>query len=1009
MRKDWRFNWKIPASGPILGSLCAARLLLTVSLLGVAPLAHAEETSFDEPLVDAIEHGDTMEASRLIRERHSANSRGKFDVTPLMRAAFKGNFTTTEMLLSAGANPNAVDVGGATALHLAARQDNVDIVKMLIRYGAYVDMADSEGWTPLMRAVAAGKQGAARLLMESGADVNAVNKQNETPLLKAAETKNSKIVRLLLMGGANTSAVNMKGQSAVDIAREKNDPEVLSLLAPYQSPVDSAVSAATAVPPQKSPANKPFFVLSVRDAATPSAKSSAPANKPTDTAAMAQAITQNLRGNTIAPAAVPAPVAPVVAQAAPTPADLPVSLEGTPSAALQPFPVNPNQSMEDIRKDADRQEAEKVAAAKIIADEEERKARLDAAKRAAEKIEQARIEAAKQAAGAIEAAKVAKAKEDAAKEATERVEAAKKAIESERKQREATTAPAVTVIDTTTPPAPVKIPEAPATIAAPKETAAAPAPAPNVALPTIELPPLEATPAPEKETAKPVKPTEVKPTEPPAKSAEKKSAKADAPAPAPSTPPEDVIVRIETPDAPKPQTTPELPPELPPLPPANDKTPTETEHGGPPPKPSAPEVKVNPPANHADTGKTEEELDREQMQQSTDVLLKKLNAIKKQQASKPPVAAPVPPAEKPARQSIEPTPQKPAAAKPIKKTEKSNAQSDAEFWQQLAALENKAFTPAPATAIDTGHATPTPSVAESDLPPLAGAAPDPSEGTMDPAGQKKEATIADIEAIAPSPAAGSDEPVMVPDAEAAKQGTVEVAEAVRVPLSTPRNVRVVAVPDAKPNFDLRSGGWFGSDKSEGARGYWIELASFANEEDAFQLFDKTIAREGLSLRMKTQSMDNPDGTKSLALRVGNFNNSQDAAQACTLFKQGALTCSVIYELGKGVPIKSLAFQPEKHTADSFTYDANPDRTIYWLQLGSFKDESEVLKHWKELSEKHKDVLNALKLSIYVPKTFGLKDARYQMRAGPLYSRFDASDRCHKLKDRDVTCLAVRGD
>ena len=115
-------------------------------------LAQHYDASFESPIVDAANRGDRFEVARLLRTGISPNTKGAFNTTALMRAAYLGNVEVARLLIDNGATVNDRDIGGATALHIAARRGNGAIVELLIKHGANPDVKDKEGYDPTSRA-----------------------------------------------------------------------------------------------------------------------------------------------------------------------------------------------------------------------------------------------------------------------------------------------------------------------------------------------------------------------------------------------------------------------------------------------------------------------------------------------------------------------------------------------------------------------------------------------------------------------------------------------------------------------------------------------------------------------------------------------------------------------------------------------------------------------------------------------------------------------------------------
>ena len=68
--------------------------------------------------------------------------------TPLIRAAHNGHLAAVSALLSAGADPNAVDAGDNTPLHWAAMRGHVEIISKLLKNGSDAACTNAQGKVP---------------------------------------------------------------------------------------------------------------------------------------------------------------------------------------------------------------------------------------------------------------------------------------------------------------------------------------------------------------------------------------------------------------------------------------------------------------------------------------------------------------------------------------------------------------------------------------------------------------------------------------------------------------------------------------------------------------------------------------------------------------------------------------------------------------------------------------------------------------------------------------------
>ena len=162
----------------------------------------------NSPFYLPVRNNDVAAIRALIRDvGPKVRDRGN---SPLLYAAALGSIGALQLLLDAGADPNAANDFGATPLMWCA--GDARKVKLLLSKGAAVNARSKLGRTPLL--VAAAYDGAtepARLLVESGADVNARHNAGMSVLEQAAASNNVEVARLLLAKGADANATDLVG------------------------------------------------------------------------------------------------------------------------------------------------------------------------------------------------------------------------------------------------------------------------------------------------------------------------------------------------------------------------------------------------------------------------------------------------------------------------------------------------------------------------------------------------------------------------------------------------------------------------------------------------------------------------------------------------------------------------------------------------------------------------------------------------------------------------------
>src|SRR6202045_2816476 len=134
----------------------AILLCLTLGIFIPTPVAAVDREVLYGKAADLIRYTDDVKGlSALIAQgvdvkRPSKNSQGR---TLLFSAATEGKTAMMDVVLKAGADPNAKDESGMTALrHVAWTGNNqVNVTKRLIAAKADVNIAADDDWTPLIQ------------------------------------------------------------------------------------------------------------------------------------------------------------------------------------------------------------------------------------------------------------------------------------------------------------------------------------------------------------------------------------------------------------------------------------------------------------------------------------------------------------------------------------------------------------------------------------------------------------------------------------------------------------------------------------------------------------------------------------------------------------------------------------------------------------------------------------------------------------------------------------------
>ncbi|XP_029653794.1 ankyrin repeat domain-containing protein 27-like isoform X1 [Octopus sinensis] len=146
-----------------------------------------------------------------------------FERTPLICACEVGaDRRIIDILIDAGSQFGAKDVGGLTALHLAVLRRRLQAVKLLLSRGSNVNEKDIYGSTPLHLAVNSSPEwtdGVKAIMNQSAVEVNPRNKDGQTPLQLACYNGYLHTVELLLgHNGIDANVVNNNGDTPLHMA-----------------------------------------------------------------------------------------------------------------------------------------------------------------------------------------------------------------------------------------------------------------------------------------------------------------------------------------------------------------------------------------------------------------------------------------------------------------------------------------------------------------------------------------------------------------------------------------------------------------------------------------------------------------------------------------------------------------------------------------------------------------------------------------------------------------------
>ena len=227
-------TWRLALAAWAIACLAAG------SAYAQVPPNPAEQAQYSG-LFAAVSRGDEGAVRGLLAGGERVDGHDGHGRTALHVAAYRSRMEIMRVLVTAGANPNALErdrydivtiaavanhlpvlevalqLGcsaknvtsryDGTALIAAAHLGHAEVVRMLIRAGAPLDHVNNLGWTALIESIVLGDGGTRhtdtlRALVEAGANVNLADRSGRTPLALARERGHGAMVRILVAAAA---------------------------------------------------------------------------------------------------------------------------------------------------------------------------------------------------------------------------------------------------------------------------------------------------------------------------------------------------------------------------------------------------------------------------------------------------------------------------------------------------------------------------------------------------------------------------------------------------------------------------------------------------------------------------------------------------------------------------------------------------------------------------------------------------------------------------------------
>ncbi|XP_058810032.1 uncharacterized protein LOC131675175 [Phymastichus coffea] len=178
------------------GHTAAVKLLLDMG----SDINAQIETNRNTALTLACFQGRHEVVSLLLDRKANVEHRAKTGLTPLMEAASGGYVEVGRVLLSKGADVNAMPVPSSrdTALTIAADKGHCRFVELLLSKGTQVEVKNKKGNSPLWLAANGGHLNVVDLLYHAGANIDSQDNRKVSCLMAAFRKGHIKIIKWMV-------------------------------------------------------------------------------------------------------------------------------------------------------------------------------------------------------------------------------------------------------------------------------------------------------------------------------------------------------------------------------------------------------------------------------------------------------------------------------------------------------------------------------------------------------------------------------------------------------------------------------------------------------------------------------------------------------------------------------------------------------------------------------------------------------------------------------------------
>ena len=236
------------ASRKVIGLSLAGVLSIQVGTLLLNISKHDSDLS--ESILQVAQYSHVDDLKFLLNIGGNVNSRDENNQTPLIFAAFRGEWLALKVLLQYKADPNISRYqDNVTPLYIVSQNGQHGCVYLLLKYGANPNVKKSSGFTPLIIASQLGHYKCVNVLLQHKANPNIRSQEGTTAIYMASQDGHSHCVDLLLQYKANHKLLcKTDGSDALGVASNNGHYECIRLLLQHKAdPNVQFITGATAL------------------------------------------------------------------------------------------------------------------------------------------------------------------------------------------------------------------------------------------------------------------------------------------------------------------------------------------------------------------------------------------------------------------------------------------------------------------------------------------------------------------------------------------------------------------------------------------------------------------------------------------------------------------------------------------------------------------------------------------------------------------------------------------